>query len=539
MLSSVSNITIKNYRRFSSVKISLSGDMTAFVGVNNSGKSSVLRFFVEFRQLFAQLGDGVALAHCMTRSVVGFHVFNVADREEVFSRSTDRDIEIGFDFTPYEVPGVPSDLMPMQAVLTVPRRRETPLTLDLTLANGKHIPPEQAPDGAGRLYSADGSFLNYSTHGAVAYLDGLTTLFRELSRTTYVGPFRHALNLEAADNYVDISVGRAFVRQWKGLKGGSTRKKVQTALRITETMQRLFGIDRLEINALPDDTALQLIVDSESFRLDEMGSGMAQFLMTLTALAIGESTLNLIDEPELGLHPSLQLELLSAIASVTSGKVLFATHNLSLARSAADRIYCVHKEPGWTSTLEPFDTTSRLSELLGEMHFRGYRDLGYRKLLLVEGPTELRTISQFLRKLGKDHQIALLSMNGSNAINASRDVAHQLEEIKRIIPDVAVLIDSEKSSESAQLAKDRAGFVQSCTKAKVACHVLHRRAIENYFSARAISAVTGQTCQMLEPFQASTEAKHPWGKARNWRIAEEMHVEELQGTDLYTFLAEL
>ena len=44
-------LTLKNYRCFSDespARFSLRRGFTAFVGVNNSGKSSLLRFFYEF-----------------------------------------------------------------------------------------------------------------------------------------------------------------------------------------------------------------------------------------------------------------------------------------------------------------------------------------------------------------------------------------------------------------------------------------------------------------------------------------------------------
>jgi hypothetical protein len=46
-------LTIKNYRCFASpVTVKLSKGFTAFVGVNNAGKSAIMRFVVELRNLF-------------------------------------------------------------------------------------------------------------------------------------------------------------------------------------------------------------------------------------------------------------------------------------------------------------------------------------------------------------------------------------------------------------------------------------------------------------------------------------------------------
>src|SRR5205809_768774 len=53
-------VTVKNYRCFPEThpgRIVLSPGFTAFLGVNNSGKSSMLRFFYEFRQMFQLATD--------------------------------------------------------------------------------------------------------------------------------------------------------------------------------------------------------------------------------------------------------------------------------------------------------------------------------------------------------------------------------------------------------------------------------------------------------------------------------------------------
>jgi len=56
------DITIKNYRCFSLNKpahIVVRDGFTAFVGINNSGKSALLKFFYEFRNMFALVQPNV------------------------------------------------------------------------------------------------------------------------------------------------------------------------------------------------------------------------------------------------------------------------------------------------------------------------------------------------------------------------------------------------------------------------------------------------------------------------------------------------
>lgn len=56
------DITIKNYRCFSEehpVHLTLKPGTLALVGVNNSGKSSLLKLFYELRPVFMKLNEGV------------------------------------------------------------------------------------------------------------------------------------------------------------------------------------------------------------------------------------------------------------------------------------------------------------------------------------------------------------------------------------------------------------------------------------------------------------------------------------------------
>lgn len=69
------NITVSNYRCFSEtpVRFSLKKGLQSFVGINNSGKSCLLRLFYELRGIFAVLSDHQyiwrAMSNCLFKSL--------------------------------------------------------------------------------------------------------------------------------------------------------------------------------------------------------------------------------------------------------------------------------------------------------------------------------------------------------------------------------------------------------------------------------------------------------------------------------------
>jgi hypothetical protein len=236
------------------------------------------------------------------------------------------------------------------------------------------------------------------------------------------------------------------------------------------------------------------------------------------------------------LHPSLQLDFLTTLASYATEGIIFSTHNYGLARSAGDLVYGTRRIAQGESEIYPIEAMPRLSEFLGEMSFSGYRELGFEKVLLVEGPTDVRTVQQFLRMMDKDHRVVLLQLGGSALINGVTEL--ELQEIKRISPNVSALIDSERTTAGQALGADRRQFQERCAAADINCKVLARRAIENYFSDAAVKAANGPKYRALAPFERLKDVSPAWAKGDNWRIARLMSPADLD-TDLRSFLEAL
>ncbi len=210
---------------------------------------------------------------------------------------------------------------------------------------------------------------------------------------------------------------------------------------------------------------------------------------------------------------------------------------MGLARASTNQIYSLRRNADGQSEVHEYDAMPRLSEFLGELGFSGYKESGFDKILLVEGATEVKTFHQFLRLYGKDHQIVLLPLGGNQLIRGVSET--ELQEIKRISDNISAVIDSERSSSHVALEPARAAFLQTCKFVGIDCHVLDRRATENYFTDQAIKKVMGSKYSALQPYERLEDASLGWAKADNWRIAREMSRAELEATDLGEFLQSL
>lgn len=528
------DITIKNYRCFPRsrpARIELRPGFTAFVGVNNSGKSSLLKFFYEFRHLFQLISPGSPDVITALRGVPhGFQFPKpITDANEVFCDSEEGNLEIEMATQPSNPMGPP---IPQWLRLAVVRGTNT-FTAELD-------PAGQPFDKEHVGFMAQNNRLlrvGQPTRGVLFDVSGFFEAARMLARTLYVGPFRNAINIGTNEDYFDIKVGQAFVKAWRELKTGNSKRANEAAYKLTQDIERIFEFRELEINPSPDDSTLQVFVNGKSYRLSGVGSGLVQFILVLASAAGRRPSYILIDEPESNLHPSLQLDFLTTLASYATEGILFATHSVGLARASADRVYAVKAIKDGESEVVPFEGLRSLPEFLGELSYSGYTELGFNRILLVEGVNDVKTIQQFLRLRRLDHKIVLLHLGGSAFINGEREL--ELAEIKRISTNVVALVDSERDSANAALSPQRAAFTEVCKKLEIPCHVLKRRAIENYLTDRGIKKVKTDKHRALGHYERLQDANPSWAKAENWRIAREMTLEELEGTDLGSFLASL
>jgi hypothetical protein len=530
------DVTLKNYRAFpidrpAQISLKRKG-FTALVGPNSAGKSSLLRFFYEFRPLFQELGsDDSALLNLLSGATRGVSLAGVADPIAVFTAGNEHDLEIEI-----RVPVPPEPLrrpQPARFALRVARPggpRGFNVTADLRLRDFE--------GDRGSLQMRDGVLLAGSKQLQIADVAPLKTAFAQLARALYIGPFRNVINLGAQGSYYDIQVGQAFVATWRALQAGTWRALHRATIDLTNDIKRIFEIQELVIRDSEDQQTLIIYADGESYSISEMGSGLTQFILVLANVLTKTPTYILIDEPETSLHPAPQLDLLTTLGSYASEGVVFSTHSIGLARAAADPVYSVRRRPDRRSEVTLLEWTARLPAFLGELGYSAYQELGGDCVLLVEGPTDVRTMQVLLRKLGKDHKVVILPLRGRNLMG-SPDAELELAELRRLCDRAYALIDSEKADPAAALEPRRRAFVEACENTGVECHVLERRATENYWPDRAVQAVKGPKYRGLTPYEKLADLTPNWSKDENWRVAHELTEAELAATDLGAFLEKL
>lgn len=532
------SFTVKNYRCFwdeNPARFDVCNGIIAFVGPNNSGKSSILKFLREFRPLWTLLALGDSLPQAIIQGNFNSGVDFINDPLEIFCDHNERDLFIDICVDRSDSFSVgnrgPMDLVDIAGVEITAKRSQV----------GKWVIVPYAYDAYGAKVILNNIPSNLPFRAIVSndqYLirhKKILNLFEVLADSLYIGPFRNVIDSGGPD-YYDLVIGGDFVNLWNSWKTGASKEQNRAVAKVSEDIKRIFEFDNLEILSSVDLNTLQLNVNDKPYKLSELGSGLSQFIVCFGNALIKRPSLLLIDEPELHLHPSLQIDFLISLSSYISCTIICATHSIGLARSAADYIYSVNKTKNG-SVIKQFESTPSYTEFLGEMSFSSYRDMGFNQLLLVEGTTDVKTIQQFLRKVKIDHKVVVVPLGGDSM--ATGNVEHELMELKRLSSDIVVVVDSERISKDSKPAQRRLKFAELCKDLGFKVLLTERRAIENYFTDSAIKNVFGSKYSALLPYQKLEDAENPWSKSNNWKVAREMNFSDISNTDLGQFISEI
>lgn len=519
------------FRREAPAELVLREGFSSFIGPNNSGKSALIRSLYELRSCINQID--AALPGNVSHLVMERQGFDMpppmSDRAEIITNRSDPicAVELVIDDESAEPNLLHANRLRMEFSPETESFRARVFVSDRS-----EFSAAGTPHGAAEV-DADG-IVTRGDKSRVA-TRSLKRLVKTVRDARFYGPFRNAIN-EGAGLHYDVQVGTGFINQWNQWKTGPIRKQNTAIQRVTEDVRRLMGVKTLEINASVELKTLQVVVDGKPFKLLELGAGISQLIVVLGNALIQLPSFIAIDEPETHLHPALQSEFLTTLAGYATEGILFATHSMGLARATADRCFSVQQTSAG-SIVRPFERTPHYAEFLGSLGIAGLKELGWDRVLFVEGPTDFRTFQQLLRLYEKNKHTILLPLGGDSMINGK--VEQELTEVLRLGNKVSIVIDSERSQASEPLSPSRQAFVEVCARLHIKCHVTDRRAIENYLTDNALASSVGPTYKSLGEFGKPGDSGPFWRKSENWRVAQAMTRAELDNTDLGKFLSEI
>ncbi|MFJ5550522.1 AAA family ATPase [Streptomyces sp. NPDC093225] len=166
--------------------------------------------------------------------------------------------------------------------------------------------------------------------------------------------------------------------------------------------------------------------------LKDLGTGVEQLLMLLVVGLTRAATTVVLEDPEIGLHPSAQRALLSLLQDWSRRRVvLAATHSATMLdwTSPSSTVIAVRRRAGVSTA--SLVTTER-AEVLRELGVRMSDVLSAERILILEGPTDKEILDAWFHDVLRSPQMVVLMGGGGYDARHADLLAEWLEAADRL-----------------------------------------------------------------------------------------------------------
>lgn len=271
-------------------------------------------------------------------------------------------------------------------------------------------------------------------------------------------------------------------------------EKMKTHMSAVTDINIKTGSVNLSKAVKPEVTIEDQYLDKE-IKVSDRGSGVGSLLIlslmeTYVEMEVGEGYCLLFEEPGNFLHPAAERRMLSALQKIANrGQVGISTHSqIMIDRGDSARMHVVRRNDGKTN-FEHVEENAFVA--IDEIGAKNSDILQSDFVIYVEGPTELKVVEEIARCSIEDwesHNITIQHLGGTGNI-----VHCDPETLSNINRNFAILLDSDKKKASDDPSPEAEQIKEECERIDKRCKILEKRAIENYYSAEAISATCGIT----------------------------------------------
>ncbi len=273
-------------------------------------------------------------------------------------------------------------------------------------------------------------------------------------------------------------VGKEEAQKLLSLK---TRRKGPEVLRnIQGTVHSLLGvsIDAFESEKSSSGQDGRAEMDVDEVLVEMNGAGIREALRLILDNELSAPLVLLVEEPEVHLHPALELSMLLYLKSASErAQIFLSTHSTNfLDTSEMRNVYLTRREPWVTATLLDYEQAE--AAIPEELGLRMSSLFMYDRLVFVEGASDEAVLRELASIIGVNfghNNVGFVVMgSGRNFTHFATQATIDLLAKRRV--RLSFILDRDEASEDElKSLLDRAGSV-----AKV--HVLKRREMENYLA---------------------------------------------------------
>lgn len=466
----ITKVTIRNFKKLEAVEFEL-GNTVVLIGPNNSGKTTALQALTLWDVGMKKLAEqgrkhskkskrvGVAINRrdllaipVTSAKFIWFHqAVREMDRQSKNLRTTNIRIQI-------IVQGI-----------TKGKEWKAPLEFDYANSESLYCRPMKSPDTDETYYLID----DVAFQTEIAFLQPMSGLSTKEDKLTQ-GSIKVRIG-EGKTADVLRNVCYQLVYPDNSDANGENSEKSWTELK--EIIFEKFG-SRLNIPSfIPETGSIEMTYEENGhiYDLASSGRGFQQTLLLLAYLYTYPGRTILLDEPDAHLEVIRQretYELINSIAQRLESQLIIASHSEIVLNQAASTDTVVALYDDKCQALTDNSKISQFKKLLTDIGWDKYYLARTKKhILYFEGPTDLRMLLAFSRKLNHEIQHHLEKANITyTADNLPSTAQNNFHGLRNIIPELKGLVLFDRLEKN----------IQDDSYLKIL--QWRKRELENYFS---------------------------------------------------------
>lgn len=487
--------------------------VTVLAGVNNSGKSNILKFL---QHVAPQLQTGGSAP----QQQPGLVRLEALDRPRGFDRTSALEVGVPIpvgSFGDRQDPRAnhghvePRSLAAYQEGAMSLLADEDGIYWSRFIVKDNQVVPSQVDTAMAEWPAWDSHFDNalYALGGgavnARSVMERLLTSIGGFSAIPNVVTISSARRVEATgDAEPDWLSGRGIIRALGALQNPPHDQWDKARPRwaaINQFVRVVLGDEDTSLNVPHDFSTIQVETPQRVLPLASMGSGVEQVIVLAAAATVTTSSLVCVEEPETNLHPLLQKKLIRYLTDETDNQYVVATHSSHLLDDSRSTTYHVRL----TTHGSLADLARRPHELIEICHDLGYRPsdlLQANCVIWVEGPSDRIYIRRWLELMdpqlaeGIDYTIMFYGGKLLAHLTASHDALADFISLRRLNRASAIVIDSDKKSSRARINETKQRIkaeFKADEPANGFAWVTNCYTIENYVPADVLKAAVEAT----------------------------------------------